>query len=659
MDQVLARADDGSQKFAGRPLIEASIRHALGQAYVELGQYKKAEQHAARAVKLRLDGLGPEHAETIAAQNALGWALYRLGQPEKARALLTPVLDTARKAGWDRSTWTPSRRCTTWPQPSTNPEEKRDLNEQVLAIRKRELGPGHPKTLATMNNLAGTWAAVGELEKAKLLYEETLAVELRDQPNHPTGSMAMSNLFFIYQQLGQFDRAIDMGRSLMEGRIRVLGLAHPFTQESIRRYLGVVQDQRAAQKVLEPILDRSRRELGPEAEPTIALTARLADILSVLGQTEKAIAMLDGLPENREALDVRMDLANRLYSSGHGNAALVQYQRVEALRPRLVPADDPVGLKIRADLALVLRDLGRFAEARPLLEQTATEAVRISKKRPKPDESTEEARGIAQFLLGRWPGLAPGISPAAQPPASFTIEAPFRTASPVADGRITPGEYGPGVDATFDGDTNPGRLWAWGKSRSKTPDDLSARVHTAYTDRSLFLAFQIRDQFVDAGDRVQTNPTFNDSVEVFINGDHVAKYLTRLPGMGTREGFQLVADAGGHQYTHSRDFTDSDWKVGTSCTADGYIIELEIPLALIDSRDGPEYVPATSGSELLVNFAIVDNDNALSGTHQEDYCIFWAEDPALSPYEGGEDFWTVSLRLVPKPTSSPRPAAGP
>ncbi len=34
---------------------------------------------------------------------------------------------------------------------------------------------------------------------------------------------------------------------------------------------------------------------------------------------------------------------------------------------------------------------------------------------------------------------------------------------------------------------------------------------------------------------------------------------------------------------------------------------------------------------------------------QTDYGIFWAEDPDLSPQVGGEDFWTVSLRLVPRP----------
>ena len=34
VDQVLARADQNiAQRFADRPLIEASIRHALGQAY--------------------------------------------------------------------------------------------------------------------------------------------------------------------------------------------------------------------------------------------------------------------------------------------------------------------------------------------------------------------------------------------------------------------------------------------------------------------------------------------------------------------------------------------------------------------------------------------------------------------------------------------------
>jgi hypothetical protein len=59
-------------------------------------------------------------------------------------------------------------------------------------------------------------------------------------------------------------------------------------------------------------------------------------------------------------------------------------------------------------------------------------------------------------------------------------------------------------------------------------------------------------------------------------------------------------------------------------------------------------VPATSGSELLVNFDIYDAD--APGRAQSGLGIFWAADPGLSPWAGGEDFWTVSVRLVPKPT---------
>src|SRR5262249_4924784 len=159
----------------------------------------------------------------------------------------------------------------------------------------------------------------------------------------------------------------------------------------------------------------------------------------------------------------------------------------------------------------------------------------------------------------------------------------------------------------------------------------------------LFLAFQVRDQFLDVSEQGSRAALTYDGVEVFINGDQVANDLTPVSTVvpnGNREGFQLSADAKGHQGTNSLDCTNADWKVGTSRTPDGYIIEFEIPLALIDTKDGPEVVPATSGSELLVNFGIMDNDTP--GPAQRDYAIFWAEDPDLTPFFGGEDFWTVS-----------------
>jgi tetratricopeptide (TPR) repeat protein len=587
VDQVLVRADQNiAKKFADRPLIEASIRHTLGQAYEELGQYPKAEQHAARAVELRLAHLGPEHADTIAAQNALGLTLWQQYLHEKGRLLMTETLATARKVlGPEHEETLQSMHILAHLLYGLNQyDEARALHEQLLAIQKRVLGPENQSTLATMHNLARDWQIMGNLERAKPLHEQALAVELRGQPIRQETLLMMMHLADIYASLRQFDRALDLRRRAMDGCVRVLGPGHPLTKRAIGTYFTSARADRIhwerARKDLEPLLDRSRRELTPEAKLTFSVTAIC--------------------------------------------------------------------------LALLLREQGRFAEARHLLEETRAEALRFRKENPKlldgPD-GIEPLRSLAELLLGRWPGLAPGISPAERPPASFTIEAPRRAVSPVADGRIAPGEYGPGIEATFDDDTNPGRLF-WMKSRSKAPDDLSVRIHAAHTDRSLFLAFLVRDQFVDASEQDAKHPFFNDSVEVFINGDNVANDVT--PGLfvvgetGNREGFQLVADAGGHQYTVGEALTNADWKVGTSRTPDGYIIEFEVPLALIDTRDGPEFVPATSGSELLVNFGFNDNDAPVSV--QTDYAIFWAEDSNLAPYMGGEDFWTVNLRLVPKPT---------
>jgi hypothetical protein len=169
VDQVLAQADRSiTKRFSDRPLIEASIRDALGQAFQELGQYQKAEQHAAWAVELRLAHLGPAAPETIAAQNALGWALHRKEEDGNARALMTPVLATAREA-LGREHPVTLRTMHVLAAVQDEPDQARALSEELVAIQTRVLGPEHPSTLAAMNNLAGDWSVLGEKGKARLM----------------------------------------------------------------------------------------------------------------------------------------------------------------------------------------------------------------------------------------------------------------------------------------------------------------------------------------------------------------------------------------------------------------------------------------------------------------------------------------------------------
>ena len=87
--------------------------------------------------------------------------------------------------------------------------------------------------------------------------------------------------------------------------------------------------------------------------------------------------------------------------------------------------------------------------------------------------------------------------------------------------------------------------------------------------------------------------------------------------MASREGFQLLVDAAGHKFTTATDFTNADWKAATRRTPDGYIVEIEVPLALIDVKDGPAFQAAGPGD--VLNFALAATDNDAEVRQQTTY----------------------------------------
>ncbi|KOV77631.1 tetratricopeptide repeat protein, partial [Nocardia sp. NRRL S-836] len=57
------------------------------------------------------------------------------------------------------------------------------------------LGPDHPNTLSSRNNLANAYQAAGDLDRAIPLYEATLAdCERVLGPNHPTTKAVRRNV---------------------------------------------------------------------------------------------------------------------------------------------------------------------------------------------------------------------------------------------------------------------------------------------------------------------------------------------------------------------------------------------------------------------------------------------------------------------------------
>ncbi|EHM93001.1 hypothetical protein HMPREF0975_02084, partial [Actinomyces sp. oral taxon 849 str. F0330] len=72
----------------------------------------------------------------------------------------------------------------------------------------RILGPHHPDTLISRNNLAGAYQAAGRLDDAITLHEQTLTDSTRILgPHHPNTLISRNNLANAYLAAGRSEEA--------------------------------------------------------------------------------------------------------------------------------------------------------------------------------------------------------------------------------------------------------------------------------------------------------------------------------------------------------------------------------------------------------------------------------------------------------------------
>ena len=145
------------------------------------------------------------------------------------------------------------------------------LHEETLALRKAKLGPDHPDTLASMNNLAVSYYALGRSADALTLHEETLAlVKAKLGPDHPATLRSMHCLAVSYTALGRSPTPTPS----MRRRWHYEGQARPRPPRYALEHAGVAESliklERGAEAV--PIIDDCiQRASGKVVDPALLL----------------------------------------------------------------------------------------------------------------------------------------------------------------------------------------------------------------------------------------------------------------------------------------------------------------------------------------------------------------------------------------------------
>ena len=251
------------------------------------------------------------------------------------------------------------------------------------------LGPHHPDTLASRNNLAGTYRASGRLDKAIPLYEQTLEDSIRGLgTDHPSTLTSRLNLAGAYQAAGRLSEAIPLYEQVFSGRSRVLGPDHRSTLMSRDELAGAYWEAGRFDEAItlkKQILADAMRIMGPDSSGASAARNSLAATYRDAGRLNEAITLyeenLDDVarvmgPHHPETLVSRHSLAGAYRDVGRLDEAISLYKENLEEFTRLAGPDHPHTLSSRGTLAGIYRDAGRLHEAIALFEQNLDDRTR-------------------------------------------------------------------------------------------------------------------------------------------------------------------------------------------------------------------------------------------------------------------------------------------
>ena len=264
------------------------------------------------------------------------------------------------------------------------------LYEQILEDSINVLGPDHPSTLTSRLNLAGAYRASGRLEEAITLYEQVFSGRSRVLgPDHRSTFTARDDLAATYWEAGRLDEAITLKKQILDDALRIMGLDSPGASTARLNLAATYRDAGRldeAVDVYEQILDDVARTLGLDHPDTLTARNQLAGAYREAGRLDKAIPLfeqnLDGRtrvlgPDHPGTLASRHSLAGAYQAAGRLHEAIPLYEQNLTDVARTLGLDHPETLASRHSLASAYRDAGRLDEAIPLFEQNLTDFICI------------------------------------------------------------------------------------------------------------------------------------------------------------------------------------------------------------------------------------------------------------------------------------------
>jgi tetratricopeptide (TPR) repeat protein len=288
--------------------------------------------------------------------------------------------------------------------------QERLLYERALRIREKVLGPEHPHTSRSLNNLGFVFEAQGDLAGARPLYERALAINEKVLgPEHPHTAANLHNLARLALVLGDLAGARPLQERALAINEKVLGPEHPHTATNLNNLARLLRDQgdlAGARPLQERALAIYEKVLGPEHLDTARSLNSLARLLRAQGDltgarplVERALAIDEKVlgPEHPHTAGSLNNLGFMFEAQGNLAGARPLYERALAIYEKVLGPEHLDTARSLNSLARLLRAQGDLTGARPLVER----ALAIYEKvlGPEHPETNRVRYSFARLLL--------------------------------------------------------------------------------------------------------------------------------------------------------------------------------------------------------------------------------------------------------------------
>ena len=350
----------------------------LGRVYRLMGQYEKSEVLLIEAKKLREKILGKENADYATTCNNLAILYFEVGQYETARPFYIEAKQIREKVlGKEHIDYAASlNNLGILSMVTGRPDEAEPLYLEAKRIREKVVGKEHPFYAASCNNLGALYLETGQYKKAEPLYLE--AKQIREKTlgkQHPEYAASCNNLAILYMDIGNYDQAELLYTESLQIGEKVLGTKHPEYAKScinlalLYRTLGQYDKAEPlfveARKVLAEVLGKEHVEYAKSCN-------NLGALYMVMGDYDRAAPLYD---EARQIWKKVLGNEHPEYAKSCNNLALIyldkgEYEKAEPLfletnqiREKVFGKEHPDYAEGCDNLGVLYAEMGQYSKS--------------------------------------------------------------------------------------------------------------------------------------------------------------------------------------------------------------------------------------------------------------------------------------------------------